>query len=234
MGSGWSCTLWPMIVVADPSTSTTVTAEAGLPPPRVVAAPMQARMTSASQTAAQRGRSVLTCANVDVMKMNATLAKAFSDQITLELASSVVYLQLAIALDDHDLPGMASWMRIQAHEENTHAAKVIHHVTARGNRPQIGAIAAPTDPGDGVLAAFKVSLAHEQRVSDSIRELYRLAQREGDIDSIPLLNWFVEEQVEEESRVEEILGRLRMIGDDGAGLLRLDAELGARQVGVAE
>lgn len=161
--------------------------------------------------------------------MNETLATAFSDQITLELESSIVYLQLAIALDDHDLPGMASWMRIQASEENIHAAKFIHHVTARGNRPRIGAIAAPTDPGEGVVAAFEAALTHEQRVSESIRGLYRLAQRESDIDSIPLLNWFVDEQIEEESGVEEILSRLRMIGDDGSGLLRLDAELGARR-----
>ncbi len=162
------------------------------------------------------------------MKMNSVLAQAFSDQITLELESSIVYLQLAIALEDHDLPGMATWMRLQADEERLHAAKFIAHVTDRGGRPQIGAIAAPADPGATVVGAFEASLAHEQRVSESIRALYRLVQSEGDIDAIPLLNWFVEEQIEEEATVSEILGRLRMIGEDGAGLLRLDGELAAR------
>lgn len=165
------------------------------------------------------------------MKLNDTLAKAFSEQITLELESSIAYLQLAIALDDADLPGMASWMRIQSDEERVHAAKFTAHVTARGNRPQIGAIAEPADPGDQVVAAFEASLAHEQRVSESIRALYRLAVSEGDIDSLPLLSWFVEEQVEEESTVSEILGRLKLIGNDGPGLLRLDSELGARRAG---
>lgn len=161
--------------------------------------------------------------------MNDTLATAFSDQITLELASSVAYLQLAIALEDADLPGMAYWMRIQADEERGHADKFIGHVTARGNRPAIGDIPAPKDPGNDVAAAFEASLAHEERVSESIRALYRLAIEQGDIDSLPLLSWFVEEQVEEESTVSEILGRLKLIGNDGPGLLRLDAELGARQ-----
>jgi ferritin len=162
------------------------------------------------------------------MKLNDTLAKAFSEQITLEIESSIAYLQLAIALEDANLPGMASWMRIQSDEERVHAAKFIKHVTDRGNRPQIGDIAAPADPGPKVLAAFEASLAHEQKVSDSIRALYRLAQAEGDIDSLPLLSWFIEEQIEEESTVNEVLGRLHLIGDDGPGLLRLDAELGTR------
>src|SRR5690625_5161813 len=166
------------------------------------------------------------------MKLNDTLAKAFANQITLELESSVAYLQLAVAADDLDLPGIASWFRLQSDEERDHAAKFIAHVVDRGNRPQIGPVSAPVDPGDRVVAAFEASLAHEQKVSESIRDLYRLAQAEGDIDSMPLLHWFIEEQIEEEATVEEILGRLRLIDDDGAGLLRLDAELGARRPGA--
>lgn len=162
------------------------------------------------------------------MKLNETLAKAFSEQITLELESSIAYLQLAIALGDADLPGMASWMRIQSDEERGHAAKFIAHVTDRGNRPQIGEITAPKDPGNEVVTAFEAALEHEQKVSESIRALYRLAQAEGDIDSLPLLSWFIEEQIEEEATVSEILGRLHLIGDDGPGLLRLDADLGTR------
>ncbi len=162
------------------------------------------------------------------MALTDTLQKALSEQITLELESSIVYLQLAIALEDHDLPGMASWMRLQSDEERDHAAKFIQHVTDRGGRPQIGPIGAPQDVGDSVLAAFEASLAHEEKVSESIRNLYRQAQGEGDIDVIPLLHWFIDEQIEEEATVSEIVGRLRLIGSDGSGLLRLDAELGSR------
>jgi ferritin len=162
------------------------------------------------------------------MKMSADLETAFSEQITLELASSIAYLQLATALDSIDLPGMASWMRIQSEEERMHAQRFADHVLARGNVPRIGAIDAPPHPGEGAIAAFEASLAHEQRVSEAIRNLYRTAQQSGDVDSIPLLSWFIEEQVEEESTVSEILGRLRRIGDDGSALLFLDSELGSR------
>ena len=163
------------------------------------------------------------------MKMNERMSVALSDQITLELQASIVYLQLAIVLEDADLPGMAQWMRLQSDEEREHAAKFIAHATDRGDLPRIGAIAAPSYAGTSVLDAFEASLAHERKVSESIRNLYRLAQEIGDIDSIPLLHWFIEEQIEEEASVGEILGRIKMIGDDGSGLLRLDSELGTRQ-----
>lgn len=162
------------------------------------------------------------------MKMNERMSTALSDQITLELQASVVYLQLAIVLEDADLAGMATWMRLQSDEEREHAAKFIAHATDRGEVPQIGSIEAPLHSGSSVLDAFEASLAHEKKVSESIRNVYRLAQEVGDIDVIPLLHWFVEEQIEEEASVGEIVGRLKMIGDDGAGLLRLDAELGER------
>lgn len=162
------------------------------------------------------------------MRLSEPLLKAFSDQITLELASSIVYLQLSVVLEDHDLPGMAAWMRMQSDEERLHAMKFITHVTDRGGIPVIGAIDAPGDVGSSVVEAFETSLRHEEKVSESIRTLYRTVMAEGDIDAIPLLNWFVQEQVEEEATVSEILGRLRLIDGDGSGLLNLDAELAAR------
>ena len=87
---------------------------------------------------------------------------------------------------------------------------------------------------ESVLDAFEAALAHEEKVSESIRNLYRLAEAEGDLDSRPLLNWFLEEQIEEEATVKEIVGRVTMIKDDGPGLLRLDEELGARPVATTE
>jgi ferritin len=162
------------------------------------------------------------------MRLSEPLLRAFSDQITLELQSSIAYLQLAICLEDQNLSGMARWMQVQSDEERLHALKFITHVTDRGGRPRIGAMDAPGDAAGSVLEAFRSAQAHEEAVSESIRNLYRAVQSEGDIDAIPLLNWFVEEQIEEEATVSEIVGRLELIGDDGAGLLRLDAELGAR------
>ena len=168
------------------------------------------------------------------MKLSDDLENAFNAQITLEFQASLVYRQLAIELELMDLPGMAAWLRHQADEEIVHANKFIDHVADRDNHPRIGATSAPTPIVDSVLAAFEAALAHEEKVSASIRDLYRLAESQGDLDSRPLLNWFLDEQIEEEATVKEIVGRVKMIDDDGPGLLRLDEELGARPAATTE
>jgi ferritin len=168
------------------------------------------------------------------MKLSETLETAFNAQITLELQASLVYRQLAIELELMDLPGMSAWLRHQADEEIVHANKFIDHVADRENHPVIGGMQAPSVTAGSVLDAFRAALAHEQKVSESIRNLYRAAEAEGDLDSRPLLNWFLEEQIEEEATVSEIVGRLVMIDEDGPGLLRLDEELGMRPIKTTE
>ena len=168
------------------------------------------------------------------MKLSQALEDAFNTQITLEFQASLVYRQLGIELEVMDLPGMAAWLRHQADEEIVHANKFIDHVAARDNHPRIGATSAPTATVGSVLDAFEAALAHEEKVSASVRDLYRLAESEGDLDSRPLLNWFLEEQIEEESTVKEIVAQVKMSNDDGPGLLRLDEELGARPAATTE
>ncbi|WP_300344482.1 ferritin [Nesterenkonia sp.] len=162
-------------------------------------------------------------------KLTGELEQAFNQQVTLELEASMVYRQLGIEMDVLDLPGIASWFRAQADEEVVHANKFIDHMTDRGAHPRIQAIEAVTASAGSVLEAFQASLAHEEKVSEAIRGLYRLAQKQGDIDALPLLNWFIDEQLEEEAMVSELIGKVRLIDDDGPGLLRLDEELGARE-----
>ncbi|AKU15964.1 ferritin [Luteipulveratus mongoliensis] len=162
------------------------------------------------------------------MKLTTELEAAFNEQITLEFEASIVYRQLAIEMEIRDLPGMAAWLRHQADEEIVHANKFIDHVSDRGNHPQIGAVPGPKVKVSSVLACFKAALEHEQRVSEAIRELYRKTDKAGDLDSRPLLNWFISEQLEEEATVGEIVGRIELIDEDGPGLLRLDEELGQR------
>ena len=167
--------------------------------------------------------------SVITMKLNDKLEAAFNEQITLEFEASLVYRQLAIELELKDLPGMAAWLRHQADEEIVHANKFIDNLVDRGNHAQIGKINSPQLDTASALDVFKAAYAHEQRVSESIRALYRTTEEAGDLDSRPLLNWFISEQIEEEATVSEIVGRLEMIGDDGTGLLRLDSELATRQ-----
>ena len=165
------------------------------------------------------------------MHLTGRLESAINDQVTLEQHSALAYEQLAYDMEAIDLPGIASWFRAQAAEERVHAAKFAEHMLDRDAHPRLGTIEAAGASADTPLAAFEASLAQEQRVSEAIRGLYRIAQDEGDIDSLPLLHWFIAEQVEEESTVSEIIGRVKLIDNDGSGLLKLDQELGARPGG---
>ncbi|WP_309130285.1 ferritin [Brevibacterium sp.] len=167
------------------------------------------------------------------MHLSPAMQNVLGEQVTLELEASMVYLQLSIQLDDLDLPGMTRWMRAQSEEEQVHAAKFIEHCLDRGFAPQIGDIAAPKVSGSRPIDFFKAALAHEEKVSESIRNLYRTAQAESDLDVLPLLHWFIDEQVEEESSISEIIGRLEMAGESGSGLLSIDSELGSRRPDIS-
>lgn len=162
------------------------------------------------------------------MRMPDDLAQRFNTQIDLELSSSVAYLQMAAFFDGRSLPGMASWMRIQSDEERAHALKFFDHLLDRGNTVTLGAGEAPVSDFESVSDAFRAALAQEERVSKAISDLYAAALAAGDSASLALLQWFLEEQIEEESTVSEIVDQLEMIHGDGGALLLLDRELGAR------
>jgi ferritin len=166
--------------------------------------------------------------NLDGMKMNEELETAFNKQITMEFESSMLYRQLAIEFELKDLPGIASWMMGHAAEEITHADRLINHLTDRDNHPVIGDIHMPSIKINTVAEAFEVALEAEEKVSESIRNLFRLGQETGDVDSRPTIDWFIAEQVEEEATVREILGRAKLINEDGPGILRLDDELAGK------
>lgn len=168
------------------------------------------------------------------MKMSDELARSFSEQVTMELSASVAYLQMSAWFDSIDLPGMASWMRIQSGEERLHALRFMDFVLDRGNKLVIGDRKKPKDDFESPKAVFGAALAQEQSVTRSIRDLYLKASEEKDVESYPLLDWFLTEQVEEESTVQKILGQLGHAGADGSALLMLDRELGARTVRGAQ
>lgn len=162
------------------------------------------------------------------MAMNDELAQAYNDQINLEFESMYVYLQMAAHLDGQNLPGLARWMRVQAGEERQHAMRFFDFLLDRGVDITLQQIAAPEVDTSSTVAVFEQALAHEQKVSASIDALYRRATELADYASFPILQWFVDEQVEEESTVGQIVERLRMAGGDPSALLLLDSELGSR------
>lgn len=160
--------------------------------------------------------------------MHDDLEKAFNSQISMELASSVAYLQMSAYFAERNLSGMSSWMRSQAEEERNHADRFLDFVLNRGNRVRIEELAAPVAEFQGPEHVFATALEQEQAVTGAIHDLYRLATDRGDLAAFPFLQDFIAEQNEEEAMVEAILDRLRLAGDDSSALLLLDHELGAR------
>jgi ferritin len=156
------------------------------------------------------------------------LEAAYSKQITMEYGAAYSYLAKAAWLDEHDWPGMAAWMRAQSAEEITHALKFLEFVLDRGAGVELGAIAAPAQDFASPLEVFQDALAQEEAVTTSINELYALAVEEQDFASRPLLDWFVDEQVEEEATVGQIVADLGRAEGMKHTLLMLDRELGGR------
>jgi ferritin len=162
------------------------------------------------------------------MKLPEELANAFNDQITMELASSVAYLQMAAYFEGENLIGMGSWMKAQAEEEKVHAHRFLKFVLDRGNPVKIEAIEGPRSDFESVEQVFETALAQEQRVTKAIHDIYRLASDGGDLASFPFLQTFIQEQNEEEAMVETILERVRLAGGESSAILLLDSELGGR------
>jgi len=160
--------------------------------------------------------------------MSARLAEEFNRQITLEFASAYAYLQLAAYFEDVSLTGFAGWMRAQSSEEWAHGLKFYDFVLDRGNKVVLGDIKAPQVAPDSATSAFRAALEHEQTVTASISRLYATAQEERDGASYPILQWFLAEQVEEESSVGEIVDQLELAGDSAAAILMLDREYAGR------
>lgn len=150
-------------------------------------------------------------------------------QIKYELESAYIYLSMAAYFDSITLPGMAQWMKLQAKEEEIHAMKFYNFINDRGGRVELQAIGQPAVDFQSPLDVFEKALAHEQKITGNINDLYALAFEEKDYPSQLLLQWFIDEQVEEESNAGEIVEILKRIGDEGHALLMLDKELGQRQ-----
>lgn len=166
------------------------------------------------------------------MALGEKMLNALNQQITMELSASHSYLAMAAWFESQNLPGMANWMQMQSGEERAHALKFFEFVVDRGEDVVLGSIDAPQAQFKSALDVFETSLAQEKSVTVAINGLYTIANSEGEYEAIPLITWFINEQVEEESSVDQVVEDLRRAGDDAQVLLMLDRELGARQAGV--
>jgi ferritin len=156
---------------------------------------------------------------------------AFNEQMKHEFYSSYLYLSMSAYCEAANLPGFARWMRAQAREEAKHAVKIFDHVLDRNGRPVLYPIPQPPVDFASARDVFEQAYRHEQQVTASIDKIYGLAVDERDFASRVFLDWFVQEQVEEEKTSGLLAEQLKMVGEDRPGLLMLDRELGQRRAG---
>ncbi|MGQ0813372.1 MAG: ferritin [Gemmatimonadota bacterium] len=162
------------------------------------------------------------------MALSKGIQEAINDQIHHEFLSAYVYLSMSAYLYAANFRGFAHWMRVQSTEEVNHAMKLFDYVNDRNGRVTLKAMEQPPTDFKSVLATFEQALEHEQKVTGLIYNLYALATKEADYATQVQLQWFIAEQVEEEATATEMVDRLKLAGNDGAALLLLDRELGAR------
>ncbi|MEW5923431.1 MAG: ferritin [Candidatus Zixiibacteriota bacterium] len=161
------------------------------------------------------------------------IEKAFNEQINAEMFSFYLYLSMSAWLDEKGFAGMSKWMRIQADEEMIHAMKFYDHILERNGSVKLTAIEGPKGAWKAPLDIFKAGLEHEQMITGRINNLVKLAHQENDYASHSFLQWFVDEQVEEESNAQNIIDQLTMVSGNPAALFLVDRELGARPPAAA-
>lgn len=161
--------------------------------------------------------------------MDKKLQDAVNGQIKNELYSAYLYLSMAAYFDSTDLDGFAHWMKLQAKEEYAHAMKLYEHLNDRGAKIILRAIDQPPVDFSSPLNIFEETLKHEKKVTKMIKNLHALAAKLNDNAAVTMLQWFINEQVEEEKTAASIVDMLKRIKDGPQALLMLDNKLGKRE-----
>ena len=156
------------------------------------------------------------------------IEKALNGQVNAELYSAYLYLSMESFFRSKNLNGFANWMRVQAQEEMTHAMKFFDFIDERGGRISLRAIEGPPTDWDSPLAVFEAVYEHEQKVTGLINDLVDLAIEEKDHATNSFLQWFVNEQVEEEASADQVIQQLKLVENAPGGIFLYDRELGQR------
>lgn len=162
------------------------------------------------------------------MKINAPVQEILNKQINAEFWSAYLYLSMSAWFEEKGLKGFANWMRIQFQEETTHALKLFDYVTERQGIVKLEPIAAVQTEWKSILDAMEETYKHELKVTEMIYNCLDVAEKQKDRATMSMLQWFVDEQIEEESNVDEIINQLKLIGDNGQAIYLLDKELSTR------
>ena len=162
------------------------------------------------------------------MTMQESLARALNDQINHEFGASYAYLGMAAYFESLDLDGFAGWMRAQSEEEWAHGMRIYEHLAARDAPITLGGLDDAETEYSSPETVIAAALSLEQDTTRSINAVYAQSVELGDYQAKALMDWFVNEQIEEEDTLRTLLSHVKISGPDGAGLLILDRELAAR------
>lgn len=160
--------------------------------------------------------------------LNKKMEDALNEQINREMYSAYLYMAMSAYSSNKGLKGFANWFMVQYHEEMFHAMKIYEYLNLQGGRSILKTLQQPPSDFESALDMFNKTLEHEQFITRSINDLMELAISEKDHATRIFLQWYVTEQVEEESNDNEIIAQLNIIKADPNGLMMLDRELAAR------
>lgn len=159
------------------------------------------------------------------------MEEVLNKQVNRELYSAYLYMAMSAYFESLNLKGAAHWMHMQAKEEMNHVRRFYFYINSAGGRAKMLAIEQPPLEWKSPLAVFEEAYKHEVKVTKMIHDLVKFAIKGNDFATNAMLQWFVTEQVEEEESANEVVQKLKLVGD-GSGLFMVDQELGARPVPV--
>lgn len=157
--------------------------------------------------------------------INLKVQSALNDQIKKEEFSSRLYLAMAIWCEQKGYPGAAKFLFSHADEERMHMLKLVHYINDRGGKAKIADIDQPNDEFSSLLDVFEKVMEHEKYITNSINSLYEVTVHEKDYTTMNFLQWYITEQLEEESLFNTVLDKIKLVGTDKAGMFHIDKEL---------
>jgi Ferritin-like protein len=162
------------------------------------------------------------------MKITKRVEEVLNKQVNAEMWSAYLYLSMSAWSETRGFKGFASWMRVQFQEETAHALKIYDYVLDRSGEIKLQPIAAVKTSWDSLFHMFEDTYEHECKVTSSINECYEAALAEKDYATTTMLQWFINEQIEEEKSALEIIDILKITGEKSGGVFYLDKKLGSR------
>ena len=160
--------------------------------------------------------------------LSSNLYKAINEQINAEMWSAYLYLSMSMDCQAKGYNGIANWFYVQFQEEQAHARIFMNYLNSVDAKVELLPIAEVRTSWDSVLDMFKQTLEHEKKVTAMINNIAAIANADKDYAAINRINWFIDEQVEEEESAREMINTFEAVEGNKYGMYMIDKELAAR------